>query len=188
MEIESTGIHSYANTSGGAKFVARRSRWAVLCVCAFFLALSASPLSAQATGADKVRISGNSDIAFGTVTSFVSDYLRSQSVCLFAKAPPSDTYRITATGSGNGGSFSLSSGTDTLPYEVQWSASSGQTSGTQLVPNVPLTGLSNSAQNDDCSRGPATTASLIVTIRRFAIASAMAGSYHGSLSLLVAPE
>lgn len=152
------------------------------------LAFSAWPAAAQTTGADRVRISGLSDVAFGTITTSGIDLTRSQSVCLYAKAPPSNNYRITASGSGSGGAFYLTSGTDALPYEVQWSNSPGQTSGVQVSPNVPLTGLPNSADNDDCSKGPATTATLIVILRSNVLSAAIAGTYNGSLTLLVAPE
>lgn len=155
---------------------------------ALLLSSPVYPAAAQSTGADNVRINGLSDVSFGSITSFAADYVRSQSVCLYAKAPPSDNYRITASGSGSGGNFSLYSGTDALPYDVQWSNSPGQTTGIQLSPNVPLTGQPNAAKNDDCSKGPATTASLIVILRSSALASALAGSYSGSLTLLVAPE
>lgn len=155
---------------------------------AFWLAFASSAVNAQSTAADKVRISGLSDVAFGTITSSAADAVRSQSICLYAKAPPTNNYRITASGSGSGGAFYLSSGTDALPYEVHWSNSPGQSNGIQLSPNVPLPGQPNSASNDDCSKGPATTASLIVILRSTALAAAIAGSYNGSLTLLVAPE
>ena len=155
---------------------------------AISLAFATSAANAQSTGADRVRISGLSDAAFGTITTFAADAVRSQSICLYAKAPPANNYRITASGSGSGGAFQLSSGTEALPYEVQWSNSPGQISGVQLSPNVPLTGLPNTARSADCSKGPATTATLIVVLRSNALAGAIAGSYSGSLTLLVAPE
>ena len=145
----------------------------------------------EAEAADQVQISGLSDVAFGTIASFSTDSVRSQSLCLYAKSPPNDYYRITATGSGAGGAFLLSSGTDTLAYDVQWADSSGQVTGTQLVANQPLTGQQSTAgagSAGDCSKGPATTASLIVVLRSAALAAATSGTYSGSLTLLVAPE
>lgn len=188
MGHNSTGTARIPNVASEPPKVSRGERLAAAALGVFLFVIWTPQAFAQSTGADKVRISGNSDVAFGSVSSFVADYVRSQSVCLYAKAPPSDNYRITATGSGSNGAFSLSSGTDTLPYEVQWSNSPGQTSGIQFSPNVPLTGLPNSAREDDCSKGPASTASLIVTLRSAAVSSAIAGSYGGSLTLLVAPE
>lgn len=138
--------------------------------------------------ADRTRISGLSDVNFGSQANLNADMVRSQSICVFTKSPPLDRYRVTASGSGAGGSFQLNSGTDTLAYEVQWSSSVGQTSGLQLSPNQALSGQGSSASADDCSSGAAASASLIVVLRSAALGSAPSGTYTGSLSLLIAPE
>lgn len=157
-------------------------------------ACGAAALSAVSTGAvaaNQARISGLSDVAFGSISSFTVDSLRSQSLCLYSKSPPTNNYRITASGSGAGGAFLLSSGSDTLPYEVEWSDISGQTSGTELVANQPLTAQHSSVGGGDpgdCSRGLATTASLVVILRSAALAAATSGTYSGTLTLVVAPE
>lgn len=142
----------------------------------------------HASAADRARISALSDVSFGLITNFATDYSRSQSLCLYAKSPPLDQYRITASGSGPGGAFELNSGSDLLPYEVQWNAAAGQSVGIQLVANQPLTGQQSTASNDDCSKGAATTASLVVVLRSGALSSASSGTYTGTLTLLVAPE
>jgi hypothetical protein len=143
---------------------------------------------AHASAADRARISALSDVSFGVITNFASDYARSQSLCLFAKSPPLDQYRITASGSGPGGSFELNSGSDQLPYEVQWNAAAGQSGGVDLVANQPLTGQQSTASVDDCSKGAAATASLVVVLRSGALSAASSGTYTGTLTLLVAPE
>lgn len=151
------------------------------------LVLVATPAGA----ADTVRVSGLSDVAFGAISSFGTDAVKAQDVCLYAKSPPSNAYRITAAGSGSGGAFTLDSGTATLPFEVQWSDSAGRTVGTQLVANQALTGQHSSAgagSADDCSSGAPATASLVVILRSAAVAAASSGDYSGSLTLLVAPE
>jgi hypothetical protein len=158
---------------------------------AAFATLALAAVPAQAIAADTVRISGLSDLAFGSITSFGTDSVLSESICLYAKSPPGDNYRVTASGSGSGGAFVLSSGSAVLPFEVQWSATPGQTSGLQLLANQALTGqhsASGSAAVDDCSKGPATSASLIVILRSAALGSASSGTYTGTLTLLVAPE
>ncbi len=161
----------------------REIAWRALAfaACAFLL----PPVSASAE--DKVRITALSDVSFGTVTAFGMDSVRSQSICVYAKSAL-DNYRVTASGSGSGGAFDLTSGTNTLPYELQWSDTAGQTTGAQLSANVPLTGQHSTATKDDCSKGPATTASLIVILRSGAVAGAISGSYNGSLTLVIAPE
>jgi hypothetical protein len=78
-----------------------------------------------------------------------------------------------------------------LPFDVQWSDTPAQTSGSQLLPNRPLTGQHSSSGGgaaDDCSSGPATTASLIIILRSSALGAASSGTYTGTLNLLVAPE
>jgi hypothetical protein len=75
-----------------------------------------------------------------------------------------------------------------MSYEVQWSNSSAQGSGTQLASNVPLTGQVSGATHQTCSNGPATTASLIILLRSNVLSSATAGAYNGTLTLVVGAE
>lgn len=140
-----------------------------------------------ASAADRVRITGLSDVSFGTITSFASDAIRSQSVCVYAKSSL-DNYRVTAIGSGSGGGFSLASGSDTLPYEVQWSDQPGNATGSLLTPNIPLTSQHSNARLDDCRIGAPTTASLIVVVRSASVSAAIAGAYTGTVTLVIGPE
>jgi hypothetical protein len=159
-------------------------RWEALAPAVCAICLQASPADA----ANKARISALGDVSFGTITNFAADSVRAQDVCVYSKSAPADNYRVTATGSGPGGEFALSSGIDTLSYDVLWSDTAGQASGFQLSPNSALTGQHSTAGADDCSKGPATTASLVIIVRSAAMASAIAGSYSGSLTLLITPE
>jgi hypothetical protein len=136
---------------------------------------------------NKVRITNLSDVAFGTVANLSVDAVRSENVCLYADTA-TNGYNVTASGTGPGGAFQLSSGAGGMAFEVQWSSSSGQSSGAQLSPNVPLTGQVSTAVHQTCSTGPATSASLIVLLRSAALSSAKAGSYNGTLTLVVGPE
>lgn len=160
-------------------------RHLILSVC-LLSSLQSSP--ARAASNNEVRISGLTDLAFGSIANVMVDQVRRESLCIYAKAKPADLYRITATGSGAGGAFSLDSGSATLPYDVQWSARPNQNDGAQLTANQPLTGLQSTATSDDCAIGAPTTASLIVILRSSALAAATSGSYTGTLTLLVAPE
>ena len=135
---------------------------------------------------NKVRITKLVDIAFGTIANLGADAVRSESVCLFADTNTRG-YNVTATGTGTGGAFELS-GPRSMAFDVQWSSSSGQSSGTQLVPNVPLTGQASSATQQTCGAGPATSASLVVILRAAALSSAGAGAYSGTLTVLIGPE
>ena len=158
------------------------SRVLSLCLAA---ALSAS--SAPAAAADKVRLTNLSDLAFGTVTNLTVDAVRAENVCIYSTSR-TNGYQVIASGTGPGGAFELSSGTDSLSYDVAWSSTSGQSSGSLLTPNLPLTGQVSSATQQTCNSGPATTASLVVILRAAALSSAMAGTYNGTLTLVVGPE
>jgi hypothetical protein len=146
--------------------------------------LTATPAHAAS---NKVRLTALGDVAFGSISNLAVDASQSESVCLYSDTN-TNGYNITATGTGPGGAFSLSTGSDELAFEVQWSASSGRSSGTQLLPNVPLTGQTSSATQQTCSNGPATTASLIILLRSTSLSSAAAGAYSGTLTLVVGAE
>jgi hypothetical protein len=143
--------------------------------------------SPAAAASNKVRITNLGDVAFGTIANLGVDAVRSQSVCLYADTN-TNGYTITATGTGPAGTFELTSGLAQMPYEVEWSSSPAQSSGVQLAPNVPLTGQVSGATHQTCNNGPATSASLILMLRSSALSSAQAGSYNGTLTLIVGPE
>jgi hypothetical protein len=162
--------------------LARPLGWALRgLACALLLGVS------PAQAADKARITGLADVSFGAIGNLGADAVRSESLCLYSSST-TNGYNVTATGAGPGGAFQLSSGGLSLPFEVQWSSSAGQRSGTQLSPNVPLTGQVSAATQQTCGSGPASSASLIIVLRSGALSSATAGTYSGTLSLLVAPE
>lgn len=137
--------------------------------------------------ADKVRITNISDVNFGLVTNLQSDARQSQNICLFSQSI-AGAYSISAAGSGAGSSFELSNGSESLSYEVEWSGQSGQTSGTQLTPNVALTGQTSAATHQFCNSGPAASASLSIVLRSSQLSQAREGNYSGSLTLVVAAE
>jgi hypothetical protein len=148
------------------------------------LLLTASPALAAS---NKVRVSKLIDVAFGSIPNLGADSSQSQSICLYSDTDTSG-YNITATGAGPGGAFQLTSGPSALAYEVQWNSSSGQSSGIQLSPNVPVTGQTSTATHQTCNNGPPTTASLIILLRSGALSSATAGTYSGTLTLVVGVE
>ena len=148
------------------------------------VAACASPAAAQS---NNVRITNLSDATFGPIGNLETDAVASQSLCLYANTALNG-YRITASGSGAGGSFELSSAAGALGYDVQWNSTPGQSTGSQLQPNVPLTGQVSNATQQRCNAGPPVSASLIVILRSAALSSATAGSYTGTLTLVVGPE
>lgn len=140
-----------------------------------------SPAAAQIFQ-NLVQISKLSDVAFGTIANIQSDQVQSQSACAFSGLL-GGRYSISASGSGRGGAFTLANGSATLPYEVQWSTTAGQTSGTALTPGASLTGQTMLLS---CPLLATTNSSLIVILRGTSLGSATAGSYNGSLTLILA--
>lgn len=151
---------------------------------AFALAATVLPSPAPA---QKVRIGDLSDVNFGLISNLQADARQSQNICVFSQSS-GNRYSITATGSGTGSSFTLSNGASSLPYEVEWSDQSGQTSGTSLAPAVAATGRVSAATHQTCNSGPTASASLTIVLRATALSQAREGNYSGSLTLLVAAE
>ena len=163
---------------------ARRAARRVVRACGALSILFASPALAAS---NNVRITNLGDIAFGTIANLSTDAVQSESLCVYANTA-TNGYNVRAFGSGSGGAFALSSGSGSLPFDVQWSAAAGQSNGVQLTPNVALSGQVTSATQQTCNAGPATSASLIVILRTAALSSAEAGSYNGSLTLVIGAE
>lgn len=175
------------------------ARRAFLAVCGLWIpaaavAASQGTLGSTSTGSvdisatvpGRVQISGLSDVAFGTVdpSTAASD---AQDVCVWSNTSGRG-YSLTATGSGVANAFTLSDGTNNLAYAVEWADSSGQSAGSVLTPATALGGLASTAVNPTCSAGPAASASLIVKLTTADMQAAVAGSYTGTLTLVVAPQ
>jgi hypothetical protein len=151
-------------------------------VCVGLVALM--PVTAQA---QNVRINKLANAAFGTISNFTIDQKLSQNICVYT-TPLGTRYGVTASGSGSSGAFTIASGGNTMPYEVQWAATTGQTTGTSLTAKLQLGSQTTTATTSGCTSGPATTASLIIILRTATVGSARSGSYTGTLTLLVAPN
>jgi hypothetical protein len=149
-------------------------------------ATSTGSVTVSATVPGRVQISGLTDVAFGTVDP-TSPASSAENVCVWSNTSGKG-YSVTASGDGTGNAFTLSDGTNSLPYSVEWAGSSGQSSGTALTSGAALAGLSSTATNPTCSAGPAATASLIVKMTAANLQAAVASAYTGTLTLVVAPQ
>lgn len=154
-------------------------------LCGALAALAA--LASSGTAAQSVRISGLSDVQFGTLTNLINDQVSSQTICVYSSAL-NGGYRVTATGSGPGGAFTLQSGSAQLAYELQWAAAANQSSGQPLSPGVPLAGQAGNTWLSNCLFGLFMSASLITVLRAQATSSARAGTYSGTVALMIAPN
>ena len=149
-------------------------------------ATSTGSIAISASVPNRARITGLTDVAFnqdpGTAASSAQD------VCVWSNTA-TKAYTITATGSGAGSAFTLSDGATTVPYSVEWAATSGQTSGAALASGTASASLTSAAANQTCSSAPTSTASLIVRIGTTDLSTMSAGStYTGTLTLLVTPQ
>ena len=162
----------------------RRNRSLTFGLCAGYL-LIANGIATPA--AAKVRITGLSDVNFGAISNLTIDAVQTQSVCVYSNGT-GNLYSVRADGSGAAGAFTLSNGVTTLAYGVRWNSQPGQSNGTSLSSGALLGSQTTNAQNQTCSNGPPTTASLIVTLPATSLSSAGAGNYSGTLTLIVAEE
>lgn len=162
--------------------MAPRARGAIGCVCAIAVTLC-NMASASAQG---VQIGALSDLSFGTVASVTSNITVSENLCVFTSV---GSYSIRASGSGTNNSFALVNGAVQMPYTVQWAASGSQATGTQLTAGQ-ATRFTPSGLNILCSLGSllAGSATLLVTLPAASLSAAQAGSYSGTLTLLVSPN
>lgn len=150
-------------------------------------ATSTGSIGISASVPSRARITGLQDVAFTNQdpATAASD---AQSVCVWSNTATKE-YTITATGSGTGSAFTLSNGSGTVPYSIEWAASSGQTSGTALTAGTASASLTSTATSQNCASGPAASASLIVGIGTTDLGTMGAGSsYAGTLTLLVTPQ
>jgi len=150
-------------------------------------ATSTGSIAISASVPNRARITGLSDVSF-TNQDPSTPASSAQDVCVWSNTA-TKAYTITATGSGTGSAFTLSDGSGTVPYSVEWASTSGQTSGTALTEGTASASLTSGANNQTCSIAPAASASLVVKIGTTDLGTMSAGSsYTGTLTLLVTPQ
>ena len=94
-------------------------------------ATSTGTVSISASVPTRARITGLSDVAF-TNQDPGTPAASAQDVCVWSNTA-TKAYTITATGSGTASAFTLTNGSGTVPYSVEWSDTSGATSGTATI-------------------------------------------------------
>ena len=94
-------------------------------------------------------------------------------------------YSVTLTGSGVGGAFTISNGTETIPYLTRFNDATGNTGAVFVQSGVTLSGQTgaNGLISDD-----STNAYYRVIFTRANMQAANAGSYSGVITVVVAPE
>ena len=151
-------------------------------------ATSTGTVGISASVPSRVQITGLADVAF-TNQDPASDATRAQNVCVWSNTA-GRSYTIRASGDGGAGNlFTLTNGTGTVPYTVEWAATSGQTSGTQLATGVASAAQASTAVSPTCAAAPATRSSLIIKMASTDLLTMTSGSsYTGTLTLLVTPQ
>jgi len=148
---------------------------------------STGSISIDASVPTRVELTGLTDVSFANQDPS-TPASNAQNVCVWSNTSTRG-YNVTASGSGAASAFTLANGALSVPYTVEWAASTGQSSGTALASGSALTGLQSTATNATCSSGPSSTASLVVKISSADLQSMeAAATYTGTLTLVVAPE
>lgn len=150
-------------------------------------ATSTGSLTITASVPNRTQITGLSDVTFSSVDPATTASI-AQNNCVWSNTATKG-YTIRASGSGTSSAFTLANGALTVPYSVQWSATSGQTSGTALTATTASTVFTSTATTPTCTSAPATTSSLVVSISASDLQSMASNtSYTGTLTLLVTPQ
>jgi hypothetical protein len=115
-----------------------------------------------------------------------------EDVCVYSTRP-SGGYTVQATGSGTAGAFTLANGAKTIDYTVLWNAGgvgSLSDSGTSLTAAMVSGPLTHAATDSSTCSGitPGPTARLVVGVTKAEMTGASAGSYTGTLTLMITPN
>jgi len=97
-------------------------------------------------------------------------------------------YTVTATGSGPGGSFTVSrQGSGNIRFDIVYADREGRT--ISLSPNGPANGFSATSISRCRSGAPATDlAEIKITVSQASLAAAVAGDYSGTVTFLFEAE
>ena len=155
-------------------------------------ATSVGSATISVTKAIQAQISDISDMTLANWSVGDGAVTLSSNVCVYSST---GSYKVTATGSGAGSAFSITSGSGTIPYSVTWNSGGAgglANSGTSLVTNVQSAMMNNaSTTSATCNGGGATnnTARIIVGISQADMNAAASTNtpYTGTLTMLVTP-
>ena len=95
------------------------------------------------------------------------------------------TYSVIATGDGIGGAFTITDGTQVIPYSVFFNDQTGTSGRFELLSGVPVTALTGGVTPLSNSTPNANTS---VLVGEADIQSADAGVYEGHVIITVSPE
>lgn len=131
-----------------------------------------------------VRISGMGDFSLGNWVGGSFSPVEN-SLCIY-KSEGTTSYRITPSGSGSGGAFTLSRGAATLAYRMSFRGSTGSAFEFTAPPNQSNTFSHANQTSTNC--GGVDNAYVKIWFNESALLAAPAGSYSGTLTLLLEPS
>ena len=127
---------------------------------------------------DLIRISSMDDMTLPAFTG-VGNISNTEAFCVYRNG--TGLYQATLTGSGAGNAFTITDGTNTMAYTVTYNATPVAAGGTV----GPETG--NTALTDCGGVNVANNATVGVTIAEAVLLASPAGTYTGTLTIVVAP-
>lgn len=130
---------------------------------------------------DLVRISNLTDINLGVFAGV--DAVGTSPACVYRNG--TGNYNLTASGDGTAGAFTLTDGTNTVPYSVSYDDGSGAAPATS---GAVLGGLTGADPASDTCGTTGNNGTIEVTVAAADAAGLPAATYAGTLTLLVAPE
>jgi hypothetical protein len=133
-----------------------------------------------------VKISHLKDLTLPTFKGS-GNSIASEDLCVYTNVQVG-AYRVTAIGSGSGGAFAVTSGKSSqMDYSARWNTRTGTSGNVELTPNVTLAGRSGASTTSE-SCGGGNNANLEVSIPYATLARSWAGTYTGTLRLVVEPD
>ncbi len=130
-------------------------------------------------------ISGMADLNFGTWTGS-GDLNQNENICVYTNQA-SGNYTVTATGDGAGSAFTLTDGSNTLPYNVYFNDVSGMAGEVALTATTANT-AQGGAHTTSQTCGGGNNANYHVEIEDTALAAVPSGTYSGTLTIVVEPR
>lgn len=152
-----------------------------LASAANFATAQTDPVQLAVAGTTIV-VNNLNDVALGT-WSGVGQLRRNENFCVGTSVNP-HRYRITATGSGTAGAFTIGNGVTALPYTLEFRDNGGGFA--TLTSGVALT--NQFGGTIAFCTGGGQNARLRITFQEADLLTGTAGSYSGTIVLLVAPE
>ncbi len=148
-------------------------------------ATSTGTVAITATVPNRALITSLSDVSFTNADPSVAA-TNSQGPCVWSNTSTRN-YKVTATGSGAAGAFTIASGAATIPYSVDWDDAAGSTSLTSLTAGSASATQTSNATNISC--GGSGNSTLKVSIAASDLQNMVAtNSYTGTLTLVVQPQ